>query len=141
MDTQKICPNCGKTILTEAKKCKYCREWVEHPAENFETENLDLKDSSDENKRADIHKTTSASTSTLRKCRSCGKQVDISAKSCPHCGCSNPGLSNNVMSIITIIAIIFGIWVWVSVDSCTDEASRSLHQLDRDLEKIQRYLK
>lgn len=141
MDTQKICSHCGETILSEAKKCKFCREWVGNTTENFENENSNLKDSAIENKRADIHQTRLASTSTLRKCRSCGKQVDISANSCPHCGCSHPSLSNNVMGIITIITIIFGIWVWVSVDSCSDEASRSLHQLDRDLEKMQRSLK
>ncbi len=102
MDTQKICPHCGETILSEAKKCKYCREWVEHPTV-------------DENKRGDIHQAMSAGASTLRKCRSCGKQVDISANSCPHCGCRDPGLSNTVVGIITIIAIIFVIWIWVSI--------------------------
>jgi hypothetical protein len=28
----KICPHCGKEILAIAKKCKYCKQWIEQPA-------------------------------------------------------------------------------------------------------------
>jgi hypothetical protein len=28
----KICPHCGEEILAIAKKCKYCKQWIEQPA-------------------------------------------------------------------------------------------------------------
>ena len=29
----KVCPHCGKEILSTAKKCKYCKEWLDGSAE------------------------------------------------------------------------------------------------------------
>lgn len=34
MDEMKICPFCGKEILSVAKMCKYCREWLPDESTN-----------------------------------------------------------------------------------------------------------
>lgn len=41
----------------------------------------------------------------MKKCRDCGKEVSISAKSCPHCGADDPGMGNLWFSIKMLLSI------------------------------------
>lgn len=63
-----------------------------------------------------------------QKCRACGKEVDITATTCPHCGAKNPTLTAEeysahtntnhffssaqgiVSAIIGLCFLIYGIW-------------------------------
>jgi hypothetical protein len=54
----------------------------------------------------------------LKKCKECGKEVSTNAKTCPHCGVKNPGVSAKDM-IIGLLGLIFIGWL---VTHCsTDE--------------------
>ena len=50
----------------------------------------------------------------LTECKSCKKEVSITAKTCPHCGQKNPGVG--YLAII-VIAIIFSIFISSGEDS------------------------
>lgn len=62
----KVCPYCGKTIMTSAKKCRYCGEWIQETSENNCTpefqkiKNLDesKEDLRNNNKSTDIQGTS-----------------------------------------------------------------------------------
>jgi len=57
----KSCPFCGGEILTTAKKCKHCKQFI---PENEET----------------------SPESTTKKCPFCGEEILATAKKCKHCG-------------------------------------------------------
>ncbi|NWB91624.1 hypothetical protein [Pseudomonas agarici] len=47
---------------------------------------------------------------TLKSCKSCKHQVDVSAKICPQCGVSNPGVTTGQTIIgMVILAVIIGV--------------------------------
>jgi len=79
---------------------------------------------------------------SLVKCRECGEQVSSGANKCPHCGCSNPGLSQKANSTIWIIALVLGaivfIWVFSNMRSCTSEVDTSLRELDRSIQEAEK---
>lgn len=47
----------------------------------------------------------------LKKCKECKKEVSDKAKTCPHCGVSNPGASAKelVVGTLAVIAIVWGV--------------------------------
>lgn len=53
----------------------------------------------------------------IKKCRECGKEVGISAKSCPHCGAITPATGNFVFGIRMLlkagmlICCLYFLWV------------------------------
>lgn len=62
----------------------------------------------------------------LKKCKECGKEVSTSAKTCPHCGVSNPtkkvGLINIISSLVGIIVFIYLLSLF---SSPADESTKS----------------
>ena len=54
----KTCPYCGETILTIAKKCRYCDKWLDEP-------------------QPEAKKT--------KECPVCVEEIDIDATVCPEC--------------------------------------------------------
>lgn len=62
----KICPHCGKEILTVAKKCKYCKQWIEGCTSQAETQYEGKKVAEDNTPVEDVDYTT-AKTETYEK--------------------------------------------------------------------------
>jgi len=77
----------------------------------------------------------------LVKCRECGKEVAQGANKCPHCGVSNPGLSQQATNWIAVVAVIVAVivffWVFSNMRSCSDDVSRSLDEAERSLQEAQ----
>lgn len=49
----------------------------------------------------------------LKPCRECKKEISTEAKTCPHCGVSNPATSSMVLSVIRVSAVVIvGIVIW-----------------------------
>lgn len=51
----KLCPHCGKEILAAAKKCRYCKQWIEEKTLN------------------------------MVPCPICGEEIEEGTTICPHC--------------------------------------------------------
>lgn len=59
MSETKNCPFCGEQVLAQAKKCKFCKNWLN-----------DQKDNSEE----------------LKSCPYCYEKINVNAKLCKFCG-------------------------------------------------------
>lgn len=44
----------------------------------------------------------------LVKCKECGKEVSASAKTCPHCGISNPGVKAKDAALMVMLLVAIG---------------------------------
>ncbi|WP_078000337.1 hypothetical protein [Edwardsiella tarda] len=55
----------------------------------------------------------------ITKCKECKKEVSTSAKTCPHCGVTNPGITSTqtFFGFIFIIALIAIGWYFIGGDS------------------------
>lgn len=58
----------------------------------------------------------------LTKCKECGREVSASAKTCPHCGIQNPGVTAKAMLVgaLAFAALFGGCVTWV-VDATAPE--------------------
>ena len=45
---------------------------------------------------------------TMVKCKECKKDVSLSAKACPHCGATNPGINNEkfILFMLVVVALV-----------------------------------
>lgn len=62
----------------------------------------------------------------MTKCKECKQEVSTSAKKCPHCGVSNPGLSAKEMAIGTafVVVLLFGFGSWLVSDDQPEAESQ-----------------
>jgi hypothetical protein len=60
----------------------------------------------------------------MTKCKECKKDVSSDAKSCPHCGVSNPamGVKEFFIGLVTLAAIVYGVYSYFSSE--TDTATK-----------------
>lgn len=56
--------------------------------------------------------------SKLTSCKDCGREVSKTAKSCPHCGVANPGITTQdyMIAIITLSIVAFAFYLWPNGD-------------------------
>ncbi len=61
----------------------------------------------------------------LVKCKECGKEVASSAKTCPHCGIKEPGVTakQKAGGCLVILVLAAAIGYWMSGDSSDDKSS------------------
>lgn len=59
----------------------------------------------------------------LASCKTCGKEVSRTAKSCPHCGESNPAPSDAVNLFWAVVGSVFVLWLLAHLFSSGDEKS------------------
>lgn len=64
----------------------------------------------------------------MTKCKECGHEVSNSAKTCPHCGIDNPGISAigcaiAIAALILVIVIAGGLAEWTGEDPETKETA------------------
>jgi hypothetical protein len=76
----------------------------------------------------------------LTTCRHCQKEVAKTAEKCPHCGGDHPGLSNNAVGLITLIAIGLAIYFVFSMRSCAKDVEHSAIELKESAEQAQKSL-
>jgi predicted RNA-binding Zn-ribbon protein involved in translation (DUF1610 family) len=48
----------------------------------------------------------------LTECKSCGKEVAVMAKECPHCGERHPGVSTGIGCIVAIVMVGAAFRAW-----------------------------
>lgn len=79
---------------------------------------------------------------SMTRCRECGKEVSSSATKCPHCGCKNPGLSQNANSIIfliaLVIAVIVGVYMFSNLRSCQQELGRAGEDFEKASQELEK---
>lgn len=65
----------------------------------------------------------------MTKCKECKKEVSTTAKKCPHCGTSNPGVTAKEMAIGTafVVVVLFGAGAWLVSD---DEPEAAVSEAD-----------
>lgn len=59
----------------------------------------------------------------LTSCKSCKQQVDTSAKTCPHCGIANPGITAKQQFMGLIILAVIVVFAFSMCSSDSDEPS------------------
>ncbi len=60
----------------------------------------------------------------LTKCKECGKEVSTNAKTCPHCGVKNPGVSAKDM-VLGLLVVIFVGWLVTQCSSSDKDSEKS----------------
>lgn len=63
----------------------------------------------------------------MTKCKECGTEVSSSAKTCPQCGISNPGVTGGQMIVGLVAVVLIG---WLVVKCSSGEDSATAAQLD-----------
>ncbi|ELY4778454.1 hypothetical protein SM077_000237 [Cronobacter sakazakii] len=65
----------------------------------------------------------------LTKCKECKKEVSTSAKTCPHCGVKNPGVTaKQTLGGFIVLAVIIGaIWLFVGGDDKEESNQQQPH--------------
>ncbi|MBB5320456.1 hypothetical protein [Marinobacter oulmenensis] len=65
----------------------------------------------------------------MTKCKECKQEVSTTAKKCPHCGVSNPGVTAKEMAIGTavVVVVLFGFGAWLVSD---DESEAAVSEAD-----------
>ncbi|MEI6306401.1 MAG: hypothetical protein WCP33_06235, partial [Deltaproteobacteria bacterium] len=80
----------------------------------------------------------------LAACRDCKRPISLEAKVCPHCGCSNPAVTENsyIMgsAIIAILVVILGVFFFVRYQNASDEAQKHLNKASEAAEEAQKSL-
>jgi len=63
----------------------------------------------------------------MTKCKECKQEVSTTAKKCPHCGVSNPGVTAKEMAagVAAVVVILLAVVAWFSPD---DDAAASSPQ-------------
>lgn len=98
MEETKRCPYCGEKILTVAKKCKHCGEWLDRPEKISFVRNR--KDTND-----------------MLFCKVCKAEISPDTKNCPQCGADDPILMKTkkiswkeiILAFIIIPTTVFAI--------------------------------
>jgi predicted RNA-binding Zn-ribbon protein involved in translation (DUF1610 family) len=96
------CPKCGAVYAKVEAALKRRGE----EATSTSTEARPPEPNNTETKQ----RNTSRKNPKLTRCRTCGEQVAITAKTCPHCGQKNPGVGTKDL-MIGIGALTFIIWI------------------------------
>jgi RNA polymerase subunit RPABC4/transcription elongation factor Spt4 len=137
---EKKCPHCGEIILAKAKKCKYCREWLEKSDEDQEMNGPAIVSGERQIGGSLGRLQRVPSHTNIRVCRDCGRDVSVFATKCPHCGASSPAISSGVYAIIILIALALCIWVFMTFGKACDSIHTAAQKMSTDLQKAQRTL-
>ena len=93
MDKQetKICPNCGKEILAVAKKCKYCKQFIDTESELSSQEPMQTEITEEPELKKELSDNESNKKEFSGKfCQRCGAQVIQGTSICEKCGAYIP---------------------------------------------------
>jgi len=111
---------CGKKVSTNIMVCPYCKSPADQETQRKYNPNL-------------------------ATCRDCKKSVSREATVCPHCGCKDPSVPQDIRMtayiIAAIISIIVGCVVFVRCQNANEEAIKTLKQSQDAIEDAQRDLK
>ena len=74
----------------------------------------------------------------IRKCKECGKEVSSTAKTCPHCGISNPGvrLVDYIKGFFIGIIVLFFITMFFALNDSDDPVEKSVTKPAKTKEQI-----
>ena len=92
-----FCKKCGKEISDDSKFCEGCGENLE-----VNSKVVNINETNPPKKEA----INTEDNSDFIRCRSCGKRVAKSIKTCPHCGIYAPNQNFYILFVVYIIIVV-----------------------------------
>lgn len=71
----------------------------------------------------------------LQPCKECKKEISTKAKTCPHCGVKDPGVTTKdvLFGVVILVAIVFGLIMFFSGGSDSDEDKKTPEEIAEEL--------